>query len=195
MRGRILALDVNGLPHKWISHNDAITYHAKGLVVWQLGQDEASVTFRGGENRLTGTLSELTTAPIIAIRGESASIKRMNKPPALTNRALFQRDDHQCAYCGQYYREDELTRDHVVPTSRGGLDIWTNVVTSCAGCNNWKDNKLVEECHGLEMHFKAYAPNRAEVLIFEARHIEKVQLDYLVNFIPAHSRILNRRFA
>jgi 5-methylcytosine-specific restriction endonuclease McrA len=32
--------------------------------------------------------------------------------------------DHKCAYCGS---EEDLTLDHVIPQSKGGLDITRNV--------------------------------------------------------------------
>ena len=71
---------------------------------------------------------------IIAIRGE---VNRYNS----TWQDHIERTDHclpvtrnLCAYCGQRVWQtqyEELSRDHVVPTSKGGEDVWTNVVTSC----------------------------------------------------------------
>lgn len=186
---RILTLDASGQPHRWVSHEDAIVYHAKGLVAWQLGEGEGDVLFRGGENRLTGTQSRIVTAPIIAVKGESAAAKRMHKAPSLTNRDLFRRDHHMCAYCGKVFKELHLTRDHVIPRSKGGPDKWTNVVTACETCNHKKDDKLLEEC-GMELLYVPYAPNRAEALILENRVILACQMNYLLSFIPEHSRVL-----
>ena len=28
----VLALDISGIPRKWVSYDDAITYHAKGAI-------------------------------------------------------------------------------------------------------------------------------------------------------------------
>lgn len=185
---RILTLDQQGTPHRWVSHQDAVVYHAKNLVAWQLGEGEGDVLFRGGENRITGLQSRITTAPIIAVKGESAAAKRMNKPPALTNRELFRRDHYMCAYCGKIFKELRLTRDHVQPRSRGGLDKWTNCVTACDDCNHRKDDKLLSEC-GMELLYVPYAPNRAEALILENRNILFSQMQYLLSFIPEHSRV------
>lgn len=41
----------------------------------------------------------------------------------------------QCAYCGS---EEELTLDHIVPRSLGGLDKTTNVLCACHDCNQSK---------------------------------------------------------
>jgi 5-methylcytosine-specific restriction endonuclease McrA len=84
-----------------------------------------------------------------------------------------------------------LTRDHVVPTSRGGADRWTNVVTACERCNHVKDDLLLEEC-GMELLYVPYAPNRAEALLLENRNVLACQMEYLLSFVPEHSRIHER---
>lgn len=184
---RILALDQQGQPNNWVSYEDAIVYHAKGLVAWQLGEGEGDVVFRGGENRITGETSSITTAPIIAIKGDSAFLKKGNRVPTLTNKELFARDNWTCAYCGNIFSELRLTRDHVHPVSRGGKDVWTNVVTACERDNHKKDDRLLEEC-GMELLYVPYTPNRAEHLILKGRKILPVQANYLAQFIPAASR-------
>jgi 5-methylcytosine-specific restriction endonuclease McrA len=67
----------------------------------------------------------------------------------VTNTFLFARDEYQCQYCGKGQLElrprEALTRDHVVPLSRGGTNDWGNVVTSCSPCNTRKGNRLPEE--------------------------------------------------
>jgi DNA-directed RNA polymerase subunit RPC12/RpoP len=185
---RILTLDAQGLPHRWVSTECAIIYHAKNLVAWQLGEGEDDVTYRGGLNRITGVMSRIVTAPIIAVKGESSAGKRLNKPPALTNRELFRRDQYLCAYCGKIFKELSLTRDHIIPRSKGGVDKWTNVVTACETCNHKKDDQLLEKC-GMQLLYVPYAPNRAEALILENRNVLACQMDYLKGFLPAHSRV------
>ena len=39
----------------------------------------------------------------------------------------------------------ELTLDHVVPRSRGGLSAWENLVACCHPCNRQKGNQLAHE--------------------------------------------------
>lgn len=67
----------------------------------------------------------------------------------VTNTFLFARDDYQCQFCGRRSIElktrESLTRDHLIPMSRGGLNIWTNVVTACSSCNTRKANRLPDE--------------------------------------------------
>ena len=67
----------------------------------------------------------------------------------VTNTFLFARDHYRCQYCGRPAAElkprEALTRDHVIPISRGGTNDWTNVVTACSPCNTRKGNRLPHE--------------------------------------------------
>lgn len=50
--------------------------------------------------------------------------------------AIKQRFDHCCAYCGE---QRKLTRDHVIPISKGGSNTADNVVPACKPCNSRKN--------------------------------------------------------
>ncbi|MEL6199683.1 MAG: HNH endonuclease, partial [Pseudomonadota bacterium] len=93
--------------------------------------------------------------------------------PALTNRRLFRRDDYTCLYCGEQFWEFDLTRDHVIPVSRGGADSWDNVVTACRACNQRKADRSLDECEAIGIRLLAvpFVPNRAEGLILANREI------------------------
>lgn len=58
---------------------------------------------------------------------------------------VFYRDKHICQYCGEKFKANELTFDHVVPKSRGGATSWKNIVTCCYKCNNKKAARTPEE--------------------------------------------------
>src|SRR5689334_14236890 len=53
----------------------------------------------------------------------------------VTNTFLFARDNYRCQFCGRTQHElkhrECLTRDHLIPLSRGGDNEWANVVTAC----------------------------------------------------------------
>ena len=66
---------------------------------------------------------------------------RSSRNPAFTRFNLFLRDQFRCQYCGN---ATELTFDHVIPRSKGGLTTWENVVAACSPCNLQKSNKLPE---------------------------------------------------
>ena len=70
----------------------------------------------------------------------------------MTRRPAFTRfNGPSCAiasharYCGAPRPAEELTFDHLVPRSRGGTTVWTNVVTACEPCNLRKGHRLPKE--------------------------------------------------
>jgi 5-methylcytosine-specific restriction endonuclease McrA len=78
----------------------------------------------------------------------------------LTRRAVLERDDHRCAYCPR--RAD--TVDHVVPRSRGGQHVWTNVVAACCRCNHKKGSHLLCEL-GWTLPFRPGEPPATVALL------------------------------
>ena len=62
---------------------------------------------------------------------------------ALTRRNILHRDSYTCQYCGR--SRHDLTVDHIMPRSRGGLDTWENVITSCISCNVRKGDRTPHE--------------------------------------------------
>jgi len=84
------------------------------------------------------------------------ALKNFIKPsenPNFTRFNVFLRDKFACQYCGD---RKNLTFDHLLPKSKGGLTDWENVVTACSTCNVQKGGKLYKNC-GLtisQMHFR-----------------------------------------
>jgi 5-methylcytosine-specific restriction endonuclease McrA len=58
---------------------------------------------------------------------------------------LFKRDRYTCQYCGLQPGPSELTVDHVVPRSRGGVSSWENCVLACVECNKRKADRSPEK--------------------------------------------------
>lgn len=67
-----------------------------------------------------------------------------------SKRNILVRDGFRCAYCRKPLTFGTCTKDHVFPTSRGGKDELTNVVSSCASCNHRKADKTPAEA-GMEL--------------------------------------------
>ncbi len=183
---QILAVDMAGVPSRWLMIEGAITYHARDMVVWSLG--DLVATYRGGFSRLTGRRSEISTTSIIAIKGASQFFGYGQMEPYLSNSALFSRDRHICAYCGRKVTIKDLSRDHVIPVHLGGKDKWTNVVTACRSCNTRKGGRTPEQA-GTPLIYLPYVPNRYEHLIFQNRKILEDQMEYLMAKVPKHSRL------
>lgn len=102
----------------------------------------------------------------------------------VTNTFLFARDGYQCQYCGRHGFElrprESLTRDHVVPVSRGGLNVWTNVVTACSSCNTRKANHLMQEC-GMHLLHAPVEPHFVH-LSWAVRRLTPIQSRYIKMF-------------
>jgi 5-methylcytosine-specific restriction endonuclease McrA len=181
----VLQLDVSGRPQAWISAQEAATLYASDGVAWTLG--DAVTVLRGGTQRATGLLSRIEVHPIVAVRGAVPS-RAWRQEPALTNPKLFSRDRHVCAYCAKAFAFDDLTREHIVPVSRGGGDSWMNCITACRACNGHKGNRLPEEAR-LTLHFLPYVPSLHEDMILRGRRILADQMDFLLAGVPRHSRL------
>ncbi len=182
----ILTLDTHGIPHRWISWQHACYYYAKNRVAWSIGRQ--AFTVHGGLNRVTGERSVISGASIIAIKGKAMAMRSFNQVPPLSNRELFHRDRQICAYCAQGFASARLTRDHIVPFSKGGRDSWMNVVTACRACNERKSDRTPEGA-GMELVYLPYVPNRAEYLILTNRRILADQMEFLSQHVPAQSRL------
>ena len=169
----VLRLDSAGNPLHWIDQEEAAAYYAKGLVSWTLG--EPFRVLHGGRNRVTGLQSHMDIHPVISVRGTSWGKWRA---PALTNASLFRRDGHLCMFCGRSFRDHDLTRDHIIPTSKGGKDTWTNVVAACKRCNNHKGARTPEQA-GMKLLAVPYTPNQYEFLYLTGRRVLFDQLQFL----------------
>ncbi len=183
---RILRINTAGVPVDWLSWQDAVCLHARELVSWTYGEEV--MTVHGGHSRLTGEQTLLNLNSIIACKGKVYN--KVHKEPPLTNQALFRRDQNVCLYCGNNFREADLSRDHVVPISRGGKDRWTNVVTACKRCNARKGNLKLDEC-SMELMALPYRPNHAEYLaLSHSGRILGDQMAFLRKQFSANSRLL-----
>ena len=105
----------------------------------------------------------------------------------VTNTFLFARDNYRCQFCGRTQHElrhrECLTRDHLVPLSRGGTNAWTNVLTACSSCNTRKGNLLPEE---VGMH-PLHAPHEPHFvhLSWAVRRLTRTQAKYIRLFYGA----------
>ncbi|MGQ9498704.1 MAG: HNH endonuclease [Desulfotomaculales bacterium] len=55
--------------------------------------------------------------------------------------------DECCVYCGS---KEKLTFDHIIPLSRGGPDITSNLVLACRKCNSSKRDKDIFYWYAIE---------------------------------------------
>jgi 5-methylcytosine-specific restriction endonuclease McrA len=181
---RVLSLDSSGRILDWMSWQDAVCLYVRDAVAWTLGGP--CLTIHGGTNRDSGLQSQIDLHPIVASRGHARS-SLIDPAPALTNAALFARDRMLCLYCGDHFSRGELTRDHVVPLSKGGLDVWENVVSACISCNVRKGCHTPQQA-GMPLLAVPYRPSWVEHLILSNRNILADQMEFLVHHLPKNRR-------
>ncbi len=182
----VLQLDVSGRPQAWLSAKEAAVLYANDSVAWTLG--DPFLLLRGGIQRRTGVQSRLELHPIVAVHGAIPS-RAWRLTPSMSNAKLFARDRQMCAYCGGVFSLDELTREHMLPSSRGGADSWMNCITACRSCNSRKGNRTPNEL-GWSLHYLPYVPSLHEDMILRGRRIVADQMDFLLASVPSHSRLL-----
>lgn len=78
-------------------------------------------------------------------------------------RNIFARDENRCQYCGRKFSTSELTLDHVVPRSQGGISSWENIVCACMDCNIRKGGRTPAQA-GLKLHRDPVKPKRSPML-------------------------------
>lgn len=181
----ILRIDKSGNPQEWLSIEKAAALVTKKAIIYTVGNNP--IYINGGINQFTKSKSGLVVYPIISCDGELAS---ENIALSLNNKILYRRDCFTCAYCSRTFPPNKLSRDHVFPKSRGGLDIWENVVTSCRPCNSNKCSMLVEEM-GVTMQYTPFKPNLHEYFALKVDVLTKEQVMFLQPHFK-NDRMVNR---
>lgn len=69
----------------------------------------------------------------------------------------------RCFYCNSLV--DSLTVDHIVPLSKGGLDIISNIVGSCLKCNQSKGARNLEDWYREQPFFSPHKLKLARLSI------------------------------
>jgi 5-methylcytosine-specific restriction endonuclease McrA len=78
-------------------------------------------------------------------------------------RNIFARDNNQCQFCGKRFPTTELSLDHVVPRSQGGVSSWENIVCACIDCNVRKGGRTPKQAH-MSLIRKPEKPKRSPLL-------------------------------
>lgn len=188
---QVLRTDVSGMPLEWIDYQDAVRLYFAEQVAFSCGCDLYEI--HGGYSAATGRRSVITVNSIIATFGDNHMIAKAHDKyvPPLNNHTLFKRDASLCLYCGKRFLNSDLSRDHVTPISQGGLDLWTNVVTSCKRCNNHKAGRTPEQA-GMELLAVPFTPTYAEYIYLKGRRILADQMDFLLAHFPRTSPLHKR---
>lgn len=118
-------------------------------------------------------MKEYNTTPEIKQRNSRRVLVRRSKGGYVSNierQLIYERDAYKCAYpgCNKVVivgainsNPLQATIDHIIPISKGGLSIYSNMITMCRGCNcNTKmagrlsdESRLLELAHARNIEF------------------------------------------
>lgn len=129
---QVLLLNITYEPLKVIDWKKAVTLLTLGKVevVEEYGLEIRSVSF---------TIRLPSVVRLLRL------VKRPLDPLKFSRQNIYARDKYRCQYCGKGMPTEELSYDHVIPKSRGGKTVWTNIVTCCLACNRQKGGRTPEE--------------------------------------------------
>lgn len=149
-------------------------------------QGKAELVEQDGEKVVRWERGSLPTPHVIRLKQFVHVPRKFRR--AVTNTFLFARDHYTCQYCGTPQaklvgRMNKLTRDHVLPVSRGGGNTWANCVTACGECNGRKDNKLPHEA-GMHLLSTPTEPHMV-ALQWNVRKLTAMQRQYITQFYGA----------
>ena len=159
-----------------------LSYFPLSLVPWQ----EAIKAVFLARVQIVAEYDQEVSSPSVQLRLPSVvSLKRYvrcERRPAFTRFNVFLRDEFTCQYCGVESQPSDLTFDHMLPRSRGGMTSWTNVITSCASCNLAKGSATLREA-GMTPRRMPRVPKVAELQL-AGRHclpsyLHKSWMDFL----------------
>ncbi len=156
-----------------------LSYYPLSLWSWQ---DSLKAVFMDRVN-IVSEYDKVVRSPSCEFRLPSVvSLKTYVKPsrtPAFTRFNVFLRDRFSCQYCTS--RED-LTFDHLIPRSKGGLTTWENVVTACSPCNLRKSDRMPAEVKMWPAQ-QPFAPSVSDLhhngRLFPPNYLHESWLDYL----------------
>ena len=122
-----------------------LSYLPLSLISWQ----EAIKAVFLSRVQIVAEYDEEVSSPSVKVKIPSViSLNRYvhcDRHPAFTRFNVFLRDSFTCQYCESQFSAKDLTFDHIIPRSRGGITSWTNVITSCASCNLAKGSSTLQE--------------------------------------------------
>ena len=153
LTGRVLLLNFSYEPLGTVGVARAVCLWFRGAVF---------VEENDGDNVLHSPSTTFPVPSVVRLR-HYIHVRRNSRETTMKRARIYIRDRYRCQYCGRHAVElkprEALTRDHLIPLSRGGTNDWANVVTACSPCNTRKGNRLPEEIgmhpltHPVEPHF------------------------------------------
>lgn len=133
-------------------------------------RDAVDMLMRGVVDAVDGVAARLRTPHTVF---EVPSVIRLryyvnvpHRTATWSRRAILSRDDYTCIYCGvtvgdrrkgKILSRADFTVEHLVPSSRGGGNTWSNTACACYWCNHRKANRTPHEA-GMQLRWEPKRP-------------------------------------
>lgn len=106
---------------------------------------------------------------------------------------VFKRDKFTCQYCGSRLPEVVLECDHIDPKSKGGTDVYSNLVTSCFACNRGKSDRELgdSDCENVQMmQLESIAQLTAfNAMLIESQAERKAQHEWVYEAVQSNLNV------
>jgi 5-methylcytosine-specific restriction endonuclease McrA len=137
------------------------------FATWREVSEYRAIHFRQEDDDWVRTVTSEIQAPrVIRLVGYDRVPRQAVK---FNRRNIFARDNNQCQYCGKKFPSSELSLDHIVPRSQGGVSTWENIVCACVGCNVKKGGRTPKQAH-LHLIRRPEKPKRSPMLNLKLTH-------------------------
>jgi hypothetical protein len=97
------------------------------------------------DKTLRSEKSEFVIPAVVILKGFVNVGKRRHAFTQPSHQNVFVRDKEKCAYCNCKLTLRSTTLDHVIPKSKGGKNVLTNVVACCKACNGKKTDRTLSD--------------------------------------------------
>lgn len=121
--------------------------YQRDVTIWKENRREINSRvakyLKSDDAKLTDKAKEIEDIILAVINNISVDAKRLfsrDDKLELLRQATCEGGKYQCAICGRYFTEDELTVDHIEPWSKGGRTVLSNAQLLCRPCNSKKYN-------------------------------------------------------
>ena len=113
--------------------------------------------------------SVIVLTRLVKFRYNTLSCKRQN---------VIWRDKNVCQYCSCVFTTEQLTVDHIIPRSKGGLNTWENLVAACKKCNQKKGDNTPEQAN-MKLIKRPIKPKSSLLKNISKNQISHLWKDYL----------------
>jgi len=135
LNGRVLLLNQTYEPLGTVSVARAVIMTFKNSV---------TIEELDGDRVLRSAHAEFPVPSVIR-RREYINVRRRREAAGARRMRIYMRDKFRCQYCGEKKSAGELTLDHILPRSCGGVNSAVNIVSACGLCNGRKGSRTPDE--------------------------------------------------